>query len=222
MSNSEKLRKTHTEFRGGQHIFNSEALKHELNLKETVLFLKEELERMYPHFMFTWKQKLMKIEIAKKININTSYTSQSKSFVKPDGGILSVIINEKEYPILISEAKKQGTNTDRITEGLKKQPKGNAIERVFKNIEEFRLYCSDIDYFPYVIFACGCDFENGSSILDRLDAMTKYEPRNVNYTLDTDQKVTIFVRDKYFTCEEIYSKIKDITINIMENLNDQR
>ena len=131
----------------------------------------------------------------------------------------------KEFPILISEAKKQGTlffNEDgTLRKGLtpkqtalalsgKEQGRGNAIERAFKNIDEFRLFCEDLNYFPYVLFACGKDFECGSSILDRLDAMTRYEPRNINYVADLPQKVTIYVQKDYFTANEMFNKIYDV------------
>ena len=92
----------------------------------------------------------------------------------------------------------------------KEQGRGNAIERAFKNIEEFKLYCEDLDYFPYILFACGKDFECGSSILDRLDAMTRYEPRNVNYVADSKQKVTAYVQEEYFTANEMFENIYDV------------
>ena len=92
----------------------------------------------------------------------------------------------------------------------KLQGKGNAIERAYKNIEEFKLFCEDLNYFPYVLFACGKDFESGSSILDRLDAMTRYEPRNVNYVADLPQKVTAYVQEEYFTANEMFDKIYDV------------
>jgi len=72
------------------------------------------------------------------------------------------------------------------------------------------LYCESLNYFPYVLFACGKDFESGSSILDRLDAMTRYEPRNVNYVADLPQKVTAYVQDEYFSANEMFDKIYDV------------
>jgi type II restriction enzyme len=38
------------------------------------------------------------------------------------------------YPVLIAEVKNQGTNDLRAEEGLLKQAKGNAIERLGKNL----------------------------------------------------------------------------------------
>tara|TARA_B110000285_G_scaffold89614_1_gene102724 strand:- start:245 stop:910 length:666 start_codon:yes stop_codon:yes gene_type:complete len=211
MSNSERLRQTAASLGGGRGIFNEDALGHEVGLQESVSKLIPILQEEYPSVEFFWKKKITKREIATKVNPKVPYNPEvEKSFVSPDGGVLFVKYKGEEYPILISEAKKQGTNVIRLDEGLKKQSKGNAIERAFKNIDEFKLYCEDLDYFPYVIFACGCDFESGSSILDRLDAMTRYEPRNVNYVADLPQKVTIYVQDEYFTANEMFDKIYDV------------
>jgi len=211
MSNSERLRQTAASLGGGRGIFNEDALGHEVWLQESVSKLIPILQEEYPSVEFFWKKKITKREIATKVNPKVPYNPEvEKSFVSPDGGVLFVKYKGEEYPILISEAKKQGTNVIRLDEGLKKQSKGNAIERAFKNIDEFKLYCEDLDYFPYVIFACGCDFESGSSILDRLDAMTRYEPRNVNYVADLPQKVTIYVQDEYFTANEMFDKIYDV------------
>jgi len=211
MSNSERLRQTAASLGGGRGIFNEDALGHEVGLQESVSKLIPILQEEYPSVEFFWKKKITKREIATKVNPKVPYNPEvEKSFVSPDGGVLFVKYKGEEYHILISEAKKQGTNVIRLDEGLKKQSKGNAIERAFKNIDEFKLYCEDLDYFPYVIFACGCDFESGSSILDRLDAMTRYEPRNVNYVADLPQKVTIYVQDEYFTANEMFDKIYDV------------
>ena len=211
MSSSERLSQTAASLGGGRGIFNEDALGHEVGLQESVSKLIPILQEEYPSVEFFWKKKITKREIATKVNPKVPYNPEvEKSFVSPDGGVLFVKYKGEEYPILISEAKKQGTNVIRLDEGLKKQSKGNAIERAFKNIDEFKLYCEDLDYFPYVIFACGCDFESGSSILDRLDAMTRYEPRNVNYVADLPQKVTIYVQDEYFSADEMFDKIYDV------------
>ena len=219
MSSSERLRQTAASIGGGRGIFNEDALYHEVGMQESVSKLISILETEYPNEKFLWKKIITKREIAAKVNPKVPYNPEAEnSFVSPDGGVLFVEYGGEKYqyhhpkylPILISEAKKQGTNIKRLHEGLKKQSKGNAIERAFKNIEEFKLYCEDLDYFPYVIFACGCDFESGSSILDRLDAMTRYEPRNVNYVADMPQKVTAYVQEEYFTANEMFDRIYDV------------
>src|SRR5438128_2373949 len=59
----------------------------------------------------------------------------NRSSMKPDGGILSIVDHHGGlHPILISEVKNQGTNTERLAEGKPKQAQGNAIERLGKNV----------------------------------------------------------------------------------------
>ena len=54
--------------------------------------------------------------------------------MSPDGGLFFIELDSKRYCFLIVEDKYQGTNDIRYNEGLKKQGTGNAIERVFKNL----------------------------------------------------------------------------------------
>jgi type II restriction enzyme len=62
-----------------------------------------------------------------------------RSSMRPDGGILSVMDNDKrEHLILIAEVKNQGTNDARAAEGKLRQAMGNAIERLGKNVIGFR------------------------------------------------------------------------------------
>ena len=226
MSNSAKLKLTAASIGGGRGIFNEDALGHEVGMQESVSKLILVLQKEYPNIEFVWKKKITKSEIVSKVNPKVPYRSEAEtSFVSPDGGVLFIRYEEKDYPILISEAKKQGTHffhkdgslRGDLTETQtalalsgKLQGKGNAIERAYKNIDEFKLFCEDLNYFPYVLFACGKDFEDGSSILDRLDAMTRYEPRNVNYVADLPQKVTAYVQEEYFTANEMFDKIYDV------------
>jgi hypothetical protein len=226
MSSSERLRQTAASIGGGRGIFNEDALGHEVGMQKSVSKLIAILQEEYPSVEFLWKKKITKREIVAKVNPKVPYNPEvENSFVSPDGGVLFVKYKGIDLPILISEAKKQGTlfflQDGELREDLtdtqialalsgKEQGKGNAIERAYKNIDEFKLYCEDLNYFPYVLFACGKDFECGSSILDRLDAMTRYEPRNVNYVADMPQKVTAYVQDEYFTANEMFDKIYDV------------
>ena len=226
MSSSERLRQTAASIGGGRGIFNEDALGHEVGMQESVSKLIPILQEEYPSVEFLWKKKITKREIVAKVNPKVPYNPEvENSFISPDGGVLFVKYKGIDLPILISEAKKQGTlfflQDGELREDLtdtqislalsgKEQGKGNAIERAYKNIDEFKLYCEDLNYFPYVLFACGKDFECGSSILDRLDAMTRYEPRNVNYVADMPQKVTAYVQDEYFTANEMFDKIYDV------------
>jgi type II restriction enzyme len=101
------------------------------------------------------------------------------STLKPDGGFLFLKAHDgRRFPILISEAKRQGTNDDREKEGLKKQAKGNAIERLGKNVIGFRAMCAHEEIFPFVVFGQGIDFAPDSSILDRVSVIALFNPLN--------------------------------------------
>ena len=157
MSDSAKLSDTHTRDGGGRSMFNANAKQHERKLQESVLKIKSELESMYPELKFTYRKKLYLSEIVEKLG--KTFTPESKKpYVNPDGGLLFIEWNGTEYPILISEAKKQGTNDVRLKKGLKIQSRANAIERAYKNALAFSQYNEKLDYNAYVIFACGCDF----------------------------------------------------------------
>lgn len=101
------------------------------------------------------------------------------SAMRPDGGILSITDRQgRLYPILIVEVKNQGTNDLRKAEGKPKQSKGNAIERLGKNVIGFRTAMLSEGIVPFVCFGYGCDFEKTSSILDRIVTVAMFGPLN--------------------------------------------
>ena len=87
----------------------------------------------------------------------------------------------KAYPILIAEKKNQGTNDLRLAEGKGKQAKGNAIERLGKNVIGFRTAFKTESIFPFVCFGDGCDFDDDSSILDRVVTIAEFGKLNVEH-----------------------------------------
>lgn len=106
------------------------------------------------------------------------------SSIRPDGGILLIRGKPDDpmsYPILIAEVKTQGTNVLRAKKGLPKQSRGNAIERLGKNLIAFRTALLRESIFPFVCFGDGCDFEHDSSILDRVTTMALFGRLNKTY-----------------------------------------
>ncbi len=107
------------------------------------------------------------------------------TFMEPDGGILSIVDRDGgKHVILIVEVKNQGTNVERTAEGKPKQPKGNAIERLGKNVIGFRTAMLMEGIMPFVCFGYGCDFEKGSNILDRVVTMAMFGPLNKTCVLN--------------------------------------
>jgi len=224
MSDSAKLSETHTRDGGGRSMFNANAKQHERKLQESVLKIKSELESMYPELKFTYRKKLYLSEIVEKLG--KTFTPESKKpYVNPDGGLLFIEWNGTEYPILISEAKKQGTNDVRLKKGLKIQSRANAIERAYKNALAFSQYNEKLDYNPYVIFACGCDFDKDSSIIDRLWHLTRFEPMNTNLSLFNEDVTSVYLKGHHYTEEpnfwtvsEIYEIMKEIAVGIINHV----
>lgn len=107
------------------------------------------------------------------------YAPSSRSSIRPDGGILSIRdAEDRLYPILITEVKNQGTNDLREAEGLPRQAQGNAIERLGKNVIGFRTALLKETIVPFVCFGYGIDFEEGSSILERVATIAMFGTLN--------------------------------------------
>ncbi|MDP2173658.1 MAG: EcoRI family type II restriction endonuclease [Candidatus Cloacimonadaceae bacterium] len=136
--------------------------------------------------------------------------------MKPDGGIVFIKDNDdKSYPILISEAKNQGTNDLRAEEGLKKQAHGNAVERLGKNVIGFKTAVMFESIFPFVCFGYGCDFADGCSIIDRVVTIAMFSELNVVrlHNEGASQQVnrgSFFFRKEKWSETEMYNIMFDI------------
>jgi type II restriction enzyme len=217
--NSEQLRKNVTKIGGGKAMNNAKAKKLEKGVMKNVLEVKKMLEEKYPKYSFSHQSNLSKKIIAQEIGIKNYQLSNPKSNIRPDGGILYIECERGDlYPILIAEAKQQGTNDKRKEEGKKPQAQGNAIERSYKNFFEFKLFCKNLTYFPYVMFISGCDFVKGSSINDRLDCLTEYKPRNKNYVKDVAKIASVYVKENTFSSDEIQNILFDIADTSIKEL----
>ena len=79
------------------------------------------------------------------------------------------------------------TNDLRAEEGLPAQSKGNAIERLGKNLIGLRSALFRENIFPFVCFGYGCDFAPGSTILDRVSVMAMFGELNRTYLFNEEQ-----------------------------------
>ena len=133
--------------------------------------------------------------------------------MKPDGGLLYLLDNDNNrYIVLITEIKNQGTNDSRQADGLKKQAKGNAIERLGKNVIGFRAAFSKEDIFPFVCFGDGCDFSIDSAILDRVSTVAQFGELNKSYIYKQSnfQRGSFYFREQKWSQEEMFPIMKDI------------
>lgn len=118
------------------------------------------------------------------------------------------------YPILISEVKNQGTNDRRVAEGKPRQARGNAIERLGKNVIGLRAALKRENIFPFVCFGYGCDFEEGSYILDRVTTIAMFGRLNTTY-LHNDHngkfnRGSFYFKEEQWTIDEMVDVMSDI------------
>lgn len=140
-----------------------------------------------------------------------------RSSIRPDGGILHIRSRGDEgfiYPVLIAEVKNQGTNDLRAKEGLPKQARGNAIERLGKNLIGLRTALMRESIFPFVCFGYGCDFEAESSILDRVSTMAMFGKLNTTYLYNEEHgkfnRGSFYFRPDRWSVDEMAEIMTDI------------
>lgn len=140
-----------------------------------------------------------------------------RRFMAPDGGILCIQgkpEGDLAYPILIAEVKNQGTNVLRLKEGLPRQAKGNAIERLGKNLIGLRTALMREAIFPFVCFGYGCDFAPDSSILDRVTTMAMFGNLNKTYLHSQEggrfNRSSFYFRENRWSVDEMYEVMVDI------------
>lgn len=152
-------------------IFGAAAQKHDLSIREVTAGVLAELAVEYPNLEFRQRNSLSKAEIHAKLQAIDPRLGQAlfvdSSSIKPDGAITEVLDkNGKWRVILVGESKHQGNDVEKIVAGVKQgkakdqdfMVAGNAIERVHKNIVEFRNFMLDERHFPYVVFLQGSNF----------------------------------------------------------------
>ena len=180
----------------------------------------ETLQMEYPTLHFTHERQWSLSDVIARLRIlypDVQFCECFKtSAMRPDGGILSITDRNGEfYPILISEKKNQGTNDLRAKQGKPRQAKGNAIERLGKNVIGLRTALLNEAIFPFICFGDGCDFAEDSSIVDRVKTIAMFGVLNEMH-LHNEGPKGVFNRGTYYfrvvewTIEEMYK----ITIDI--------
>ncbi|MHB1532951.1 EcoRI family type II restriction endonuclease [Acidithiobacillus sp.] len=166
-----RLTDQHISSGGASGIFGEDAQVHDKFVGRASLNVFEKLKQEYERYQFRLRPALNKQEINEKLHSidkrlgETLYVKDSK--IKPDGGIIEVLDKDGKWRVvLVSEAKFQGKDVENIKAGVlvgKNNDQdlmvaGNAIERVYKNINEIRNFMLDEYHFPYVVFLQGSNF----------------------------------------------------------------
>ena len=208
MARKEDLRNQRTDT-----IINLRSKKQEQRLVPALRYVEDEIRNHFGvslNFQKRWYLKDIVQDLKAHFpNIDFHYHCD-RADMRPDGGILSLQRNNgKTYPILITEVKNQGTNDMRAREGKKKQSRGNAIERLGENVIGFRTAMITESIFPFICFGDGCDFEDQSSILDRVTTIAMFGRLNqINLHVDglphaRFDRGSFFLRPELWTPEEM-------------------
>ena len=178
------------------------------------------LRKKYSNLTFSHKKILPLSEIiADLVHQHPKYAGSfspvlKESFIKPDGGFLYATDKKGNTKlILIAEVKRQGTNDQRASEGLPKQAKGNAIERLGKNLIGVRAMFKKENMIPFVCFGSGYDFQKGSTILDRVVTMNDFFPLNkifISKKHPPFEPVSMFFRYEDWSTEQMIKIMADV------------
>ena len=217
MANKNQLRESRTDT-----VINATAKQQETELIKALYMVVEYLQNRFGgRITLTHKKQWGLKDIVNELRPDFPDTDLHYHFentsMKPDGGILAIESSKDSiltYPILISEVKNQGTNDLRAKEGLRKQAQGNAIERLGKNLIGFRTALLRESIFPFVCFGYGCDFEETSSILDRVSIMAMFGKLNKTYLYNEEDgrfnRGSFYFRAEEWTVDEMFDIMKDI------------
>lgn len=166
---------------------------------------------------WTWNLKSIAQELGVSYPEVDFHHHFDSSCMAPDGGILCLQGRPQDkfiYPIIITEFKNQGTNDLRLKEGRKKQARGNAIERLGKNVIGFRAALMRESIFPFVCLGYGYDFAPDSPILDRLTTIAMFGRLNKTYLHNDAQgrfnRGSLYFREQKWSVNEMFKIMKDI------------
>lgn len=199
---TERLTEQQVSTGGASGIFGEDAQVHEHSVSCASASVFEHLKQEYPKYQFRFRQVIRKKEINEKLNSIDKRLGKTlfveKSEIKPDGGIIEILDKSQKWRVLlVSEAKFQGKDVENIKAGIlvgknKNQElmvAGNAIERVYKNINEIRNFMLDEYHFPYVVFLQGSNFATTTFQVFRLDG-TFVEIRHDSGAMNRIDRVT--------------------------------
>jgi hypothetical protein len=147
-------------------------------------FCSEYIQRLGINATFHWQKSIKVSDVVKDYE-------NDKCFMSPDGGLFFINIGACKYCFMIVEDKYQGTNDLRYSQGLKKQGTGNAIERVFKNLNASWHLFKDLPISPYLVFIAGCDFHSSESIIHRIGPLSNFGKKPIVWEMTKDSSFDV-------------------------------
>jgi hypothetical protein len=201
------------------------------SMKKTISYIEERFSDItnFDGFYIKFSSKLFLDEMMANIKnggIRKQFdTSWKSNAIKPDGGFL--ILKKRDDDnyqklILAAEVKRQGTNDKREEEGLKRQARGNAIERLGKNLIGIRAMMNHEDITPFVCFGSGDDFNekdiSTKNMFSKLSTMNEFYYLNKTYIFKLDgnsehnkfSPVSMYFRKHEWSIDEMFEIMKEI------------
>ena len=179
---SGRLQRQHELAGGPAGIFGELARRHDMAVGAVMSKIVEGLKSEWPSLSFRYRTEITKKEINDKLASVAPNLGQvlfvENANIKPDGGVIEVRDKHNAYRVLlVSESKHQGNDVEKIQAGIKQgknkdqdlMTAGNAIERVHKNIQEFRNFMMYEVHFPYVVFLQGSNFATSTFLVKAPD-----------------------------------------------------
>ena len=154
-----------------------------------------------------------------KATFELAFRGDTDTYMQPDGGFMWIEEwgDDPRRFVLVAEAKRQGTNDQRKKEKKKKQSRGNAIERLGKNMRGIDALFLGEKITPFVCYGEGCDFDpDSSSIIDRVATLNGFFPLNethvdkIQIEGDTLKPTSLYFREKPWTPDEMYGPLMDV------------
>lgn len=200
-------------------------------MQKTIDYLENRFKNIdnFNNFYFEFSKQLSlktMMENIKNIGIRKQFdTTWEDNSIKPDGGFLILKKkNDKNYQklLLAAEVKRQGTNDKRIAEGLGKQARGNAIERLGKNLIGIKAMMNHDDITPFVCFGSGDDFNQDDlstkNVFSKLSTMNEFYYLNKTYVFKIDGNsehnkfapVSMYFRKNEWSVDEMFEIMKEI------------
>lgn len=181
----------------------------------------------FPRFQIQFEKNIKvqyMIDMIKKRNVRHEFDIDfADRVIVPDGGVLYLVNSDtqEKLPLVIAEIKRQGTNAERQAEGKAKQPTGNAIERLGKNMTGIKAMMNYEKITPFVCFGWGCDFapsKECGTVLSKVVMMNEFYPINKIYVFKKDgnsdlnyfSPVSMYFREERWTVEEMTDIMKEI------------
>lgn len=231
MANSDDLRKNKNQHKPKNTSSKFDDKNIAIAMYKTIKYLENRFKNIqnFDGFYFEFGKHLslkIMMDNIKNSGIRKQFdTSWEENTIAPDGGFL--ILRKKDDAnyqklLLAAEVKRQGTNDKREAEGLAKQARGNAIERLGKNLIGIKAMMNHEDITPFVCFGHGDDFNQDDittkNVFSKLSTLNEFYYLNKTYIFKLDgnsehnkfSPVSMYFRKDEWSVNEMFEIMKEI------------